>query len=79
MYNQDIGMNFILEKCAMLMTKSGKQTYNRRNRTTKSRKNQNARRKGKLQILGNIESGNQQNSADEIKNIKRVSRNQALP
>ena len=34
-----------------------KKTNNKRNRTTKSRKNQNASRKGKLQVLGNIRSG----------------------
>ena len=33
---------------------------NRRNRTTKSGKNLNAGRKGKLQVLGNIGSGHHQ-------------------
>ena len=37
-------------------------TINRRNRTTKSRKDQNARRKRNLQILGNI--------ADTMKRVK---------
>ena len=35
-----------------------KTTHDGRNRTTKSRKNQNARRKGNLQIFGNVGSGN---------------------
>ena len=45
-----------IEKCAMLIMKNGKKTNNRRNRTIKSRKNQNAWRKGNLQVLGNIGS-----------------------
>ena len=43
MYCQVIGMGFSTEKCAMLIMKSEqKNTKNRRNRTAKSRKNQNA-------------------------------------
>ena len=42
-----------------------------RNGTTKSRKNQNDRRKGKLQIHGNIGSGHHQTSRDERKKMKR--------
>ena len=63
----------------------GKRTNNGRNKTGKSRKNQNTRRKGNLLVPGNIESGHHQTSGDERKNIKRVSltnektsRNQAL-
>ena len=40
-------------------------THDGRNRTTKSRKNQNARRKGNLQVLVNIGSGHHQTSRDE--------------
>ena len=52
-FSQDIGMELDMrhdnnEKC--------KTTKDERNRTTKSRKNQNARRKGNLQVLGNIGS-----------------------
>ena len=50
--------------------KKRKTTKNGKNRTTKSRKNQNARRKGSLQIFGNIGSGNHQPSVDERKNKK---------
>ena len=46
----------------------GKMANDVRNRTTKSRKNQNTRRKGNLQILGNIRSG------DERKNKKEYPR-----
>ena len=38
----------------MFIMKSGKKTNYGTNRTNKSRKNQKARRKGKLRILGNI-------------------------
>ena len=55
-YSQDIGMEFGIEKCTMLVMKTGKRHMTWRNRTTKSRKNQNARRKGNVQILENIES-----------------------
>ena len=44
-----------------------KKTNNGRNRTRKSRKNKNAWRKGKLQVLGNIGSGHHQISGDESK------------
>ena len=38
-----------------------------RNKTAKSRLNQNARNKGKLQVLGNNGSGHHQKSSDERK------------
>ena len=44
-YIQDIGMEFGIEKCAMLIMRSGKRQMTEENRTTKSRKNQNPRRK----------------------------------
>ena len=40
-------------------------TDDRRNRTTKPRKDQNAQRKGNLQILGNIGSWHHQTIGDE--------------
>ena len=49
-----------------------KMTNNRRNRTAKSRKNQNTWRKWKLRILGNIRSEHHQTSRDKRKNKKRV-------
>ena len=48
-----------------------KTTLDRKNRTTKSRKNQNAQRKGNVKILGNTESGHHQTSGDERKIKKR--------
>ena len=52
-----------------------KTTIEGSNRTTKSKKNQNARRKGNLQILENIESKYHQTTRDErkIENKKRTS------
>ena len=50
-----------------------KSTNDRRNRITKLGKNQIARRKGRLQVLGNIRSGHHQTSGDERKNQQRVS------
>ena len=43
-------------------------TYDGRNRTTKSRKDQDVRRKGNLQVLGNIGSGHHQTYEDERQN-----------
>ena len=44
-----------------------------KNKTIKPRKNQNARRKGNQQILGNIRTKHDQTIGDERKNLKRVS------
>ena len=38
-YSQDIGMEFGMEKCAMLVMKSGKRHMTERNGITKSRQN----------------------------------------
>ena len=45
-------------------------THDGRNRTTKPRKDQNPRRKGNLQILGDIESGHHQTNGVEGKKFK---------
>ena len=45
-------------------------TYDGGNRTTKSRNNQNTRRKRKLQILGNTGSKHHQTTGDQRKNKK---------
>ena len=66
-YSDGIGMEFGIEKYAILIIKRGKTTNDGRNRTTKSRKNQNAWRKGNLQIRGNIGSGRHQTCGDERK------------
>ena len=68
-YFQDIGMDFGIEKCAMLKMRN---YTDGRIKPMKPRKNQNARRKGKLQILGNIGSGRHQINVDERK-IQRLS------
>ena len=44
------------------------------NRTAKSRKNQNPRRKGNLQVLGGTGNGHNQTPGDEIKNKKEYLR-----
>ena len=45
-----------------------------RNRTTKSRKNQNSQRKVNLQILGDIGSGHHQTCGDERKKLNKKKR-----
>ena len=70
-YNEYIGMEFGIEKCAMLIMKL-EMTWDGRNRTSKSRQNQNARRNGNLQIHGNIGSGHPETLGGERKNEKRV-------
>ena len=54
-----------------------KKTNNGKNRTDKFGKNQNAWRKEKSQVLGNIGNGHQ-TSEDERKNNKRVSQTNKL-
>ena len=44
-YSQDIGMEFVIEKCDMLITRSRKRQIVEGKKTTKPRKNQNAQRK----------------------------------
>ena len=55
-----------------------KTTNDGRNRTIKSRKNQNTRTKGNLQVLGNTGSGPHQTSGDERKKIKYLRRTRKL-
>ena len=42
-YSRDIGMKFGIEKCPLLLMKSGKRHLTARNRTTKVRQDQNTR------------------------------------
>ena len=63
-YSQDIGMEFGIEKCAMLVMKKWQTTPDGRSRTTKSSSHQNARRKGNQQILGDIGSCHHQTSGN---------------
>ena len=65
-YSQDIGMEFGIEKFAMLIMKSRNQQ--KTERIELPTKYQNARKKGNLQILGNIGSGHHQISGNEEKN-----------
>ena len=74
----DKGMEFIIEKCVTLIMKSRKR-HNGRNRTTKPRKNQNARRNGNLQILGNTRSGHHQTRVVEGNNQSGEQRNYSKP
>ena len=53
--------------------KKRRKTNNGRNITRKSSSNQNARRNGKVQAIGNFESGRHQTSRDEINNKKCIS------
>ena len=53
--------------------KKWQMTHDGRRRTTKSSTNQNARRKGNLQKLGNIGGWHHQTWGDERKNLKRAS------
>ena len=50
-YCQNIGMEFDIEKCAMLIM-----LLNRRSKTAKLKKNQNGWREGKLEVLRSIGS-----------------------
>ena len=61
-YSDNIGMEFVIENEKWATKNDG------RNRTTKPRKKQNARRKGKLLLLGNIRSGHNQTIGEERKN-----------
>ena len=62
-------MEFGIEKCALLVMKSGKW-----NRTTKSREDRNARRKRDLQIFRNLGGWHHRTSRNEKQNSKRRTR-----
>ena len=47
-------------------------TINAMNKTTKSRKNQNAWRKGNLQLVGKVGTGHHQTSEDERNSFKNI-------
>ena len=63
-----------LRKMCSAYNQKRERTDNGRNRTVKSRKNQNAWRKGNLRVLRNIESSHHQTSGDERKNKKEYLR-----
>ena len=56
----------------MPIMKGEKAKKDGKNRSSKSRENQNAQRKGNLQIFGNIGSGHHQTSGDERENLQRI-------
>ena len=68
-YSLNMGKEFGIEKCAKQTIKSGKLRNEWNYRIKK--KNQNAQRKGNLQILGNIESGHHQTRGTERKTFKK--------
>ena len=59
--------------------KNGKKLNNRKNKTTKAKKNQNAKRKGKVQLLDNTGSGHLQTSGIEQKNRKKKKKIGKIP
>ena len=67
-YSDDIGMDFDIENCAVLIMRSGKRQMMEEIELPNQEKNQNAQRKGNLQVLGYIRSGPHQTSGDERKN-----------
>ena len=73
LYSQDIGMEFSLEKCAMLIMKNSKRHMTEGVELPKSSRHQNAWRKGYLQILWYIGSWHYQASGNERKILKSVS------
>ena len=66
-YNQDIGMEFIIERYTMLIMKSGQRQVMEGIKLPNQEKNQNARRKRKLQVLTNIANGHHQTNGDKRK------------
>ena len=79
-YSRDMGIGFGIDKCALFIMKSEK-VINRRNWTTKPRKNQKVWRKGKLQVLGNTGSGHHQISIrkEELRLMENFSKPSYAP
>ena len=70
-YRQDIGMEFGIEKCVLLVMKSGKRHLT--DGIELPNQDQNARRKRDLQILRNLGRWHHQTSRNEKQNSKRIS------
>ena len=66
-YSRDIGMEFGIEKCEMLVMKIVKRHL------TDGMELPNGRRKRKLQILGHLGGWHHQTSGNEKQNSKRIS------
>ena len=78
-YSQYIGMELSIEKCAMLIMKSRKRETVKMNKTTKSGRNQNAWKQGKLQVPRNIESGHNQTEMKGGKNQRVPKKRKKTP
>ena len=72
-YSRDIGMEFGIEKCAVLVMKSGKRQLIDGMELPNKDKIKNARRKRNLQILGHLGGWHHQTSGNERKNSERIS------
>ena len=72
-FSENKAVEFGIKKMCHANNELWEKTNDGRNRTTKSRMNQNAWRKGKLQVLENIGNGHHQTSQGEKKkkNLKR--------
>ena len=66
-YSRDIGMEFGIEKCAMLVMKSGKRQLTDGMELSNKDKIKNARRKRNLQILGHLGGWHHQTSGNKGK------------
>ena len=72
-YSQDIGDGIWHRKMRSARHEKWQTTSNWRNRTTKSRQDQNARRKRDLQILRNLGGWHHQTSGNEKQNSETIS------
>ena len=72
-YSQDIGIEFGIEQCAMLVMKSGKRHMTEGVELLNQVVIRTLRKKRNLQILGDIGSWYYQTSGNERKKLKRVS------
>ena len=70
-YSQDIGMECGIEKCAMLVIKSGKQHLTDQMELPNQDKIRTLSEKGNVQILGHLEGWHNQTSREEKKKIKK--------
>ena len=78
-YSQNIGMEYGTEKCEMLIMIRGKRQMTEIIELPNQEKiRQNARRKGNLQVPGNIGSRQIQIRRDEIKNEKVSQENEKI-
>ena len=71
-YSQDIGMEFGIEKCAMLVMKSGKQHLTDGMEQSNQNKTRTLGEKGNLQILGDTGSWHHEIRGDERKNYEKI-------